>query len=36
MKEMYETPEIEITEVKVEKGFATSPGAEGTFELENE
>ena len=28
MNEMYETPEVEITEVNVEKGFANSPGAE--------
>ena len=25
MKETYETPEVEITEVNVEKGFANSP-----------
>ena len=27
MNEMYETPEVEITEVNVEKGFANSTGA---------
>ena len=31
MKETYETPEVEITEVNVEKGFANSP----TFGIED-
>lgn len=30
MNEMYETPEIEITEVNVEKGFALSGEAKGS------
>ena len=34
MKEMaYVTPEVEVIEVKVEKGFASSPG-EGSGEME--
>ena len=28
MKEMYEAPQVEIIEVEVEKGFATSGGIE--------
>lgn len=35
MNEMYETPEIEITEVNVEKGFALS-GETETSEDESE
>lgn len=28
MKKNYETPKIELIEVKIEKGFAVSPGQE--------
>ena len=29
MMEAYEAPVVEVIEVEVEKGFATSPGGEG-------
>ncbi len=29
MNEMYEAPKVEVIEVEVEKGFATSAGGEG-------
>ena len=32
MKKNYETPEIEVIDVRIEKGFATSPGGGGNTE----
>lgn len=32
----YESPQVEVIEVEVEKGFATSPGVVGTEGLDDE
>lgn len=36
MKKFYETPQVEVIEIEVEKGFATSPGNPGFEDGEGE